>query len=449
MTNKYIWHNLETSNQFYSTLQNVCKFRKKHLLEKYNQCDLQKTMINSNIYKLNNDCLILIFLYLPIVDRIRIERVCKRWQKISQKSWHNIKKLDLRNYTWGFASNAKLKQINTVILNKVLSRCEIIDVSYLQVPSTGITSVINNCHNIKKLSLDCIYLFDTDLEKLFKVNQQLQFLKLVDIKISGKCLLHLPSNTIKEIIIKRCDYVCDDDVAEAITRLNNLKHFIISECFDTLEKTTKAIGKYSTSLETLEIVGKSSMLQFNGISHVTTLSNLKNLKVSANWFICNSILCKLSSHCQQLIYLDLSDVPGHFITDHTLAAIEKFTKLEILITRDLYQVTSNGLLHLYNLKQLVCQECSFFDITISKFIQHSFQLKILDLSGCRNITNVTLRRAVTATNYRTNNIILNLFIGGTAVNLETFKEVSPFLQIYNTDSRYKEIFPFHPDSILI
>lgn len=74
MTNKYIWNNLETSNQFYSTLQNVCKFRKKHLLEKYNQCDLQETMINSNIYKLNNDCLILIFLHLPIVDRIRIER---------------------------------------------------------------------------------------------------------------------------------------------------------------------------------------------------------------------------------------------------------------------------------------------------------------------------------------------------------------------------------------
>ncbi|XP_061941712.1 uncharacterized protein LOC107994662 [Apis cerana] len=358
-------------------------------------------MINSNIYKLNNDCLILIFLHLPIVDRIRIERVCKRWQKISQKSWHNIKKLDLRNYTWGFASNAKESALS--IIGNLCPNLEIIDVSYLQVPSTGITSIINNCHNIKKLSLDCIYLFDTDLEKLFK----------------------------------------------AITRLNNLKHFIISECFDTLEKTTKAIGKYSTNLETLEIIGKSSILQFNGISHIITLSNLKNLKVSANWFICNSTLCKLSSHCQQLIYLDLSDVPGHFITDHTLAAIEKFTKLEILITRDLYQVTSNGLLHLYNLKQLICQECSFFDITISKFIQHSSQLKILDLSGCRNITNVTLRRAVTATNYRTNNIILNLFIGGTAVNLETFKEVSPFLQIYNTDSRYKEIFPFHPDSILI
>lgn len=268
--------------------------------------------------------------------------MCKRWQKISQKSWHNIKKLDLRNYTWGFASNAKLKQINSVILNKVLLRCgkflnkiylektfcesresalsiignlcpnlEIIDVSYLQVPSTGITSIINNCHNIKKLSLDCIYLFDTDLEKLFKVNQQLQFLKLIDIKISGKCLLYLPSNTIKEIIIKRCDYVCDDDVAKAITRLNNLKHFIISECFDTLEKTTKAIGKYSTNLETLEIIGKSSILQFNGISHIITLSNLKNLKVSANWFICNSTLCKLSSHCQQLIYLDLSGKFDH------------------------------------------------------------------------------------------------------------------------------------------
>lgn len=442
--------------------------------------ELQQSVETANIYKLNNDCLMLIFLYLPIIDRIRIERVCKRWLRISQKSWYNIKKLELTNSVWGFSSDVKLKQINTIILDKVLSRCgrflneihldktfcegresalaaigslcpniETIDVSCLQVPSVGITPLINNCHNIKKLSLDCICLFDTDLDKLFKVNNKLQYLKLVDIKISGKCLSYLPSDTIEEIIIERCDYIRDSDVVEAVARLTNLKCLIITDSFDTWEKTTEAVGKYCKHLKTLEITGKSSILQFNGISCISSLVNLESLKASVNWFICNSTLHKLNLYCQQLIYLDLSDIPGHFIRDYTLAAIEKFTKLEILITRDLYQVTGNGLLHLCNLKQLVCQECCFFDITVSNFIQYSYQLQVLDLSGCRNITNATLRRAAAATACRVNNITLNLFVGGTAANLETFKDASPLLRIIDKDSRYKRIFPFHPSSFLI
>ncbi|XP_054004768.1 uncharacterized protein LOC128890360 isoform X1 [Hylaeus anthracinus] len=473
-----ICHNTDTIKQSH-TLKDWCRHKKKRLREDCNQNHTSTYITDTSIHKLNNDCLILIFLYLPIIDRIRIESVCKQWKEVSQKSWYNIKKLDLQNFTWGFSTDVRLKQIDSVILHKVLSRCgtflreiylsktfcegrenalsiignlcpnlEIIDVSCLQVSSAGITSLITNCHNIKKLSLDCICLFDTDLEKLFKANQKLQCLKLVDNKISGKCLLGLPSETIEEIIIERCDYLRDNDIVEAIARLKNLKSLIIKECFDIWRKTTEAVGKYCINLTTLEITGKSSIFQFNGISHITPLINLKNLKASANWFICNSTLHKLSLHCQHLTCLDLSDIPGHFIRDYTLAAIDKFTKLEILITRDLYQVTSKGLLYLCNLKQLVCQECNFFDITISKFLQCSYQMEILDLSGCHNITNATLARAVAATSCRTNNITLNLFIGGTAVDLETFTDVSPFLRIIDRDLRYKRIFNFRPSSFL-
>lgn len=179
--------------------------------------------------------------------------MCKQWKEVSQESWHNMKKLELQNSTWGFSSDAKLKQIDTVILHKVLSRCgmflkeiyltktfcegkesalsiignlcpnlEIIDVSCLQVSSTGTTALTTNCHNIKKLSLDRICLFDTDLEKLFKANQKLQCLKLVDNKISGKCLLDLPSETMEEIVIERCDYVCDDDIVQVSLKLFTL-----------------------------------------------------------------------------------------------------------------------------------------------------------------------------------------------------------------------------------
>ena len=35
---------------------------------------------NSATEKLNDDCLIYIFNFLPVVERIKIERVSKRWQ---------------------------------------------------------------------------------------------------------------------------------------------------------------------------------------------------------------------------------------------------------------------------------------------------------------------------------------------------------------------------------
>lgn len=59
------------------------------------------------------------------------------------------------------------------------------------------------------------------------------------------------------------------------------------------------------------------------------------------------------------------------------------------------------------------------------------RLELLDLSFCGGITNLTLKKAAAVTVNRTNIIILKIFVGGTTVNLRTFDEVSPFLQIVN------------------
>ncbi|XP_014227053.1 uncharacterized protein LOC106652556 [Trichogramma pretiosum] len=46
------------------------------------------------IDKLNDDCLERIFQFFPYKNRIAVERVCKRWQIVSQRSWIDI------NYIW-------------------------------------------------------------------------------------------------------------------------------------------------------------------------------------------------------------------------------------------------------------------------------------------------------------------------------------------------------------
>ena len=75
---------------------------------------------------LADDCLFTIIRYLPIVERVKIERVNKRWNELSKSSWSNVKKLDLNSRNWGFKPYEFLldsKVIKLAELKEVLKRC--------------------------------------------------------------------------------------------------------------------------------------------------------------------------------------------------------------------------------------------------------------------------------------------------------------------------------------
>lgn len=127
------------------------------------------------------------------------------------------------------------------------------------------------------------------------------------------------------------------------------------------------------------------------------------------------------------------------VTDISIAAVTALPKLEVLIINYLELVTDINLQDTCNLKQLECRACKFTDKTIINFLEYAPQLELLDLSGCRNITNETLKEAATVTVNRTNNTILKIFVGGTSVDLSTFDKVSPFLQIVNIDLSNREL----------
>lgn len=161
--------------------------------------------------------------------------MCKRWKAISLESWRSVKKLDL-SYMWGSTSCLLAGEINTSILRKVLLRCgrflneinlsqvrcpllqstltivgklcpnlQKVDVTALTVSAAGITSLMNNCHDITKFSLGpTTHSCDRDLQQLFKVNRKLRYFKVVTGKICGLCLLHLPLETMEEIVLERC-----------------------------------------------------------------------------------------------------------------------------------------------------------------------------------------------------------------------------------------------------
>lgn len=125
------------------------------------------------------------------------------------------------------------------------------------------------------------------------------------------------------------------------------------------------------------------------------------------------------------------------MTDIGLAAIATLPKLEKLIINYIKKVTDDGLENMCGLKELECRRCPLIsDQGMSEFIKSSPHLQLLDISGCRNITNITLNAAKDACNTRSNNLMLKMIIGGTEIypSKEQDKEqMSPLLQIVNVD----------------
>nr|XP_031849932.1 F-box protein SKIP2-like isoform X1 [Nomia melanderi] len=436
--------------------------------EQCNEDFIENSITENNIQILNDDCLKHIFCQLPVVDRVRIERVCKKWKSLSQESWSNVRKLD-------FSRTSVLSDVVTdiIILRKILLRCgrflneinlsdmkhelsrstlsitaklcpnlQRIDVSSLSVSIAGINSLTNHCHNITKLSLgntDIINnIRDRDLQKLFEVNSKLRCLKIDTYNVSGSCLLYLPLEAMEEIILLNCRHLQEQYLSQAIKRLHNLKTLRI-QWSDVSVNVIQAIGTYCISLKILQL-SEFWLIEPNDMLPITQLPNLEVLIIYGNTFITDELLCNIASKCQQLTYLDISsklNILSQYIQDCQsitnvgIAAVTTLQKLETLIMNHLINVTDIDIQKMCNLKKFECRACSFSDTTITELLASATQLELLDLTSCHKITNLTLKKAAAVTVNRVNNKVLKIFVGRTKVNLKKFEEVTPFLHIVN------------------
>jgi len=124
------------------------------------------------------------------------------------------------------------------------------------------------------------------------------------------------------------------------------------------------------------------------------------------------------------------------VSDVGLTAIATLVKLEKLIVSYMHRITDDGLKNVCGLKELECRRCPFSDRGMTTLIKSSPQLQLLDLSGCRYIKDTTLEVAKDTCSSRTNNVMLKMIVGGTAIL--TKKEIGqeklpPLLHIVNVD----------------
>ncbi|XP_050410096.1 putative RNA-binding protein EEED8.10 isoform X2 [Patella vulgata] len=197
-----------------------------------------------------------IFSFLPLRDRIRIERVCHRWKKLALRLWKRQKSLDFYNTFRRFESltdkmlNSILKRCGPIlksldlsssprlltdysmqIINKYCPSLEKLDLSGVDATNISIRDLTQDLHTLKWVRLQrCLYIGEKGLWWLLHNNKDLEYLDVTgNIKLTGQCF-HMIGPKVKIMVLKECKKLCDVGIEKIKDRCVDLEELYITDC---------------------------------------------------------------------------------------------------------------------------------------------------------------------------------------------------------------------------
>ncbi|OXU24733.1 hypothetical protein TSAR_004909 [Trichomalopsis sarcophagae] len=435
----------------------IKRFQKPKIINNEESIGKFESRKESEIEILNDDCLNYIFGFLQIKDKVKIERVCKRWQEVSKNSWKNIKTLNENVNVWGFNPCIRSSEELTLIFDKVLQRCghtlTHVDFSFLSVQNNALHHIAIMCPNLQSLNVGKLNLTiplveimtancqnikeitfttcseecnDYQLSKFFSVNKKLRYLKITNNEnLTGKFLESLPRDSMQTIIMNDCTKITSHNIAQVIANFENLRTLSFAENqYSAFGDSTAIIVSLSKNIEELRL---GALLKLNAKA-TSSLTNLQILDVTNSEDISNTFLTVLAKNCKKILNLNLSGCTQ--ITDAGINEISRLPKLEELYIKNLNNVTDQPLKYLPKLKRLSCaSSCKIRDDGLCTLISSCDSIELLDCKHCKCITNNLVDCAIKITKLRKNGIILKLDVRGTSVDSESVSDKSPLLDL--------------------
>ncbi|KAJ8680051.1 hypothetical protein QAD02_015838 [Eretmocerus hayati] len=410
------------------------------------------------IHNLNDDCLRYIFKWLPIVDRIRLERVCRRWRVVSEESWHDFKQLDFVNESWGFKRPSRMKHVTIKILKKILRRCgqHLIDIEFaesheklgpfvfktianycpniqniyapnLDISPSSIKVLATKCNKISSFAIgDCTSPCDSELSLLFENNRQLKELYIYsNFEITGKCLSKLNHDSIETIVFENCPAIKLNNF-KVIKTFKNLKEFSIEHFHDS---NNKAIENISLCENLHSLTLALCPFYFNSLNRLSKLTNLETLDLSSNISVNDEILKGIGGNCKMLKNVDLSYCLA--VTNSGLSKIVSLPRLRSLIIGDLDGVTDEVFenITMPNIKLLDCSFCpNIRDSGLIKLIESSPNIEYLIVNNCSGITKYLISSAMNIKHQRGDDILLKIRVGNTKIRMSEVRGITPNLK---------------------
>ncbi|XP_033208590.1 uncharacterized protein LOC117167626 isoform X2 [Belonocnema kinseyi] len=365
------------------------------------------------IKKLNEDCLIRIFKYLPIPDKLSTERVLRRCGRY-------IKRIKL---------NSDNNEYNEQSLFMLPIYCQKLrSLHAFSLPSSSALRILAfRCQNITSIELSLENRdkeADEDFSQLFALNKKLKHIDICHGVISGACLLHLPPKSIESIVLDKC-LSSARYLSEAVKNFRKLYELNLSDC--DITGLIPALGSCAKTLKVL-FFQNCILKARHEAEDIKLLINLKELWLLLNHWVTDAFLAHVGQNCNSISSVCIIGL--NLVTDVGLSSIAPLPKLEWLnIT---LEITGSGLVKMHNLRYLeIFTENTLTEDALCKVIQNAQSLdtiKTNDEIYTRNNCKV-IEVAVEVTKARKNGLILHIIFQNTSERdkVEHLKGISPNL----------------------
>lgn len=128
------------------------------------------------------------------------------------------------------------------------------------------------------------------------------------------------------------------------------------------------------------------------------------------------------------------------VHNEELVWIAHLTKLKKLILNHV-NIRDESLSDIHGLTHFECRRCANVgNVGIIGILRRSPDLQVLDLSGCILVTDDILEAANEISRNRRNNLMLNLYVGGTSITTRQDNVDNPWLKIINVNLSDIEIY---------
>ena len=265
----------------------------------------------SNLSQINlpDDCLIHIFKFLLVADKIKVERVCTLWKDLARRSWSDLNELIVEPRHLGLRTlgiQHQYQPINDYVLREILKRCgkylEKIDFTLInidcklnlvarycptiqsikskRVSLPGIRSISKCCQSISELILnaDLSKKFKEEFENLFSNSTKFRVLEFTDDVVLSKMSLseivviktsdinnelHIIIGKVKTLNILRVEFA-SESVMNALTKTcTNLTELHLS-FRSKINKIDKKLSQVFAKHKYLKSIGISGFIKFTG-----------------------------------------------------------------------------------------------------------------------------------------------------------------------------------------
>uniref|UniRef100_A0A0K0F3Y4 F-box domain-containing protein n=1 Tax=Strongyloides venezuelensis TaxID=75913 RepID=A0A0K0F3Y4_STRVS len=356
---------------------------------------------------LNDDCWLIIFSNLSIKERVKCERVCKRFYHV------------LRNYNRGYIKEKKIDFFSILITNfeKLYNKEKL---NYLPC----ISGIMQRCgRNLEHISFGkkWLSLKQDVIDEMESYTEKLRYINLSGVMLIGSICKFLSKNakTLEILNLDECHFYDEecikDDINNIFGKFTNLKKL-------HLQKNCMSLSKLYQVNRDLKVLDLTYPIYFNIYEFNTFLKNhlsLEELYLNGIQTL-NSESIQLISSLKNLLVLEIGNLATTQLPISLLSNVKTLTTLSINYVTSFDDMILEILLHaLNNLQSLSLTHCinisNFSSLKLAKklcnlTITHSNTLCDLDmeyLSQNKTLSSVKIQRCPFLTNVSINNLIKN------------------------------------------